>query len=68
VPKSAVRTADGSSIVFVVHGDRVERRAVKVGANDGDLVEVVSGLNAGDRVVTDGGAGLTDGARVKERS
>jgi len=53
--------------VFVVRGDRVERRAVKTGANDGDLTEVVSGLTAGDRVVTDGVATLTDGARVKER-
>jgi len=67
VPKGAVRTADGASIVFVVHGDRVERRAVKLGAADGDLTEVVSGLNAGDRVVTEGVAALTDGARVKER-
>jgi RND family efflux transporter MFP subunit len=67
VPKSAVRTAAGASIVFVVRGDRVERRAVKTGANDGDLTEIVSGLNAGDRVVTDGAATLTDGARVKER-
>jgi HlyD family secretion protein len=67
VPKSALRTADGASVVFVVRGDRVERRAVKTGANDGDLTEVVSGLTAGDRVVTDGAATLTDGARVKER-
>ena len=67
VPKGAVRTADGASIVFVVRGDRVERRAVKIGANDGDLIEVLSGLTAGDRVVTDGAATLTDGARVKER-
>jgi len=67
VPKAAIRTVDGTSVVFVVRGDRVERRAVKPGGNDGDLVEVISGLNAGDRVVTEGVATLTDGARVKER-
>ena len=67
VPKGAVRTVDGTAIVFVVRGERAERRAVKTGANDGDLVEVISGLNAGDRVVTDGAATLADGARVKER-
>ena len=67
VPKGAVRTVDGTSIVFVVRGDRVERRAVKLGGNDGDLVEVASGLTAGDKVVTEGVATLTDGARVKER-
>jgi len=58
---------DGTSIVFVVRGDRVERRAVKLGGNDGDLMEVASGLTAGDKVVTEGVATLTDGARVKER-
>jgi HlyD family secretion protein len=67
VPKGAIRTVDGTSIVFVVRGDRVERRAVKLGANDGDLMEVASGLTTGDRVVTEGVATLTDGARVKER-
>jgi RND family efflux transporter MFP subunit len=67
VPKGAVRTVDGTAIVFVVKGERAERRAVKTGANDGDLVEVISGLTAGDRVVTEGAATLADGARVKER-
>jgi RND family efflux transporter MFP subunit len=67
VPKGAVRTVDGKTIVFVVRGERAERRAVKTGANDGDLIEVVSGLDAGDRVVSDGGAALVDGARVKEQ-
>ena len=65
--RRAVRTVDGTAIVFVVKGERAERRAVKTGANDGDLVEVVSGLTAGDRVVTEGAATLADGARVKER-
>jgi RND family efflux transporter MFP subunit len=36
VPKGAIRTVDGASVVFVVRGDRVERRAVKVGGSDGD--------------------------------
>jgi RND family efflux transporter MFP subunit len=67
VPKAAVRTQDGSTIVFVVHENRAERRAVRAGAEEGDQVEVVSGLNAGERVIVDGPAGLADGARIKER-
>jgi hypothetical protein len=66
-PKSAVRTDGGQSIVFVVRDERAERRAVTVGAADGDQVEIVSGLNAGERIVVDGAATLTDGARVRER-
>jgi RND family efflux transporter MFP subunit len=67
VPKTAVRSADGRDVVFVVKEDRVERRAVKVGAAQAEQVEVVSGLTAGERVVVEGPASLADGARVKER-
>jgi len=67
VSKTAVRTEGGQSIVFIVREDRVERRAVKVGAADGDRVEIVSGLSSGDRIVVEGPAGLADGSRVKER-
>lgn len=67
VPKAAVRTRDGQTVVFVVRGDRVERRAVKIGSERGDAVEVLSGVNAGDRVVVEGPEGLADGARVKEQ-
>ena len=37
--------------MFVVRGDVVERRAVKIGGTDGDRVEVRAGLQRGDRVV-----------------
>jgi multidrug efflux pump subunit AcrA (membrane-fusion protein) len=66
VPKNAVRMQNGTSVLFVVQGDRVERRAVKVGAEDGGQIEVVSGINAGERVVVEGPPTLEDGARVKE--
>jgi RND family efflux transporter MFP subunit len=68
VPKTAVRTDNGQQIVFVVRDERVERRAVSVGQAAGDEIEVISGLNSGDRIVVDGFDGLADGVRVKERS
>ncbi len=64
-PKNAVRTADGASVVFVLRGDSVERRAIQVGAEDGDRLEVRSGLSAGDRLVVDGPDTLKDGDKVK---
>ena len=69
VPKAAIRTDAGKSVVFVVHDDRVERRAITAGVADGDQVEVLSGLAGGERVVVDGPQALADGARVtvKER-
>ena len=67
VPKNAVRTQNGASVLFVVQGDRVERRAVKLGVEDKGQIEIVSGINAGERVVVEGPPTLEDGARVKER-
>jgi RND family efflux transporter MFP subunit len=67
VPNAAVRTSNGQSVVFVVRDERVERRAVKVGSTEGDQTEILSGVNAGERVVIEGPETLADGARVKER-
>jgi RND family efflux transporter MFP subunit len=64
-PKTAVRQADGKSVVFVVRDDRVERRAVQVGNEDGDQVEVLSGLSSGDRIVVDAPPTLKDGDRIR---
>lgn len=67
VPKSAVRTLDGRTVVFVLKQDRVERRAVRAGLEEGDQVEVLSGVSAGEQVVVEGPADLKDGDRVKVR-
>jgi RND family efflux transporter MFP subunit len=53
VPASAVLTDAGQTIVFVqAGGETFERRLVRTGPRDGDLVAVVAGLQPGDRVVT----------------
>ena len=65
VPKAAVRTVDGRTIVFVVNDDRVERRAIRAGTENGGKVEVLSGLSAGERVVIEGPDTLVDGERIK---
>ena len=51
VPQSAVKTDSGTTFVFLVNGQTVERRAVKIGGTDGERVEVLAGLKGGDRVV-----------------
>jgi RND family efflux transporter MFP subunit len=65
VPKAAVRSVDGKPVVFVLNDDRVERRAIHVGLETGDQVEVLSGVRAGERVVIDGPQTLKDGDKVK---
>jgi HlyD family secretion protein len=63
-PNAAVRHENGNDVVFVVHGDTVERRAVKTGGPDGDRIEILAGLQPGDRVVLNPPATLKDGAKV----
>ena len=63
-PPRAARSREGRDIVHVLRVDRVERRAVRLGAAVGGQVEVVSGLTAGERVVVEGPEDLADGDRV----
>jgi RND family efflux transporter MFP subunit len=64
VPKAAVKGDGPATFVFVVKNDVVERRAVRVGNADGDRVEVLAGLQAGDRVVLTPPAELKDGGKI----
>jgi RND family efflux transporter MFP subunit len=65
VPRAAVRNEAGSPVVFIVKDGRLERRAVKVGADRGADVEVLAGLSDGEQLVTVGADGLKDGQKVK---
>jgi HlyD family secretion protein len=67
VPKGAIKTDGKQSYVFVVVNDRVDRRAITTGGADGDRVEVIGGLNAGERVVVSPPAELSAGALVETR-
>jgi RND family efflux transporter MFP subunit len=65
VPRSAIRQEGEGQVLFVLVGERVERRAVSLGSALGEDVEVVSGVGGGERVVVEPPAELADGDRVK---
>jgi len=67
VPRAAVRTEHGQAVVYVVTGDRAERRAVRTGDVTGGVVAVLSGLSAGEQVVVEGPTDLADGRKVSVR-
>ncbi len=66
VPASALLNGDeGRQKVMVVLNNSVAReRAVSVGVRQGDRVQILSGLQPGDQVVTSGGLGLENKAKV----
>ena len=65
VTVSAVVQRGQMELIFVVVDGRAQMRIVKTGKRIGDEVELVSGVEAGEKVVTEGAAGLMDGQRVE---
>ncbi|ACH40262.1 efflux pump, RND family, membrane fusion protein [Citrifermentans bemidjiense Bem] len=65
IPPAAVVKRDGKEFVFVVAGDRARQTPVTLGGKLGDMVEVVSGIKAGDRIATKPLDKLKDQSRVK---
>lgn len=52
VPNSAVKMQSGSSYVQVLKGQTPENKNVEVGLSDNAQTEIISGINIGDKVVT----------------
>jgi RND family efflux transporter MFP subunit len=67
VPKAAIKTDGKQSYVFVVVNGRTDRRAITTGGADGDRVEVIAGLNPGERIVVSPPAELSAGSLVVTR-
>jgi RND family efflux transporter MFP subunit len=64
VPAAAVQGSGDTGAVFVVDGDRVERRAVRLGARSADDQTILSGLLPGAHVALGDLTTLSDGARI----
>lgn len=69
LPAEAVQPADANDastgVVWVIRDDRVERRAVRLGARQGGDQTIIAGLAAGERVAVGDFARLKDGTRIK---
>ena len=66
VPVTSLRHGANGDFVYVLNDDRtVSMRTVTRGDSTVDVVAIASGLEAGERVVTEGADRLKDGARVQ---
>jgi len=54
IPQSAVLNDDDKTVVFIAEGNGYKKQQVRVGLQNNDRVEIISGLNAGDKVVVKG--------------
>ena len=66
VPVAAIqRGADGSFVFVVTPEKTVTQRDVTTGVQDGNNIQILSGIKPGDTVVVDGADRLRDGADVE---
>ena len=65
VPRDAVTERGGRKVVFVLNGQKVNRREVGLGLGDDELIEITSGVEPGERIVVRGLETLTDGTSVR---
>ena len=64
VPRRAVQTIAGLNKVFVIENGRSSERLVKLGAIDGDLIEVIEGVKSGELVAISNLDKLQEGSVV----
>ena len=65
VPREAVIRELREAHVFVVEGTVAKRRDLTLGLEEGDYIEALSGVKAGDKVIVAGQGALRDGSVVK---
>lgn len=68
IPAAALLTAqDGTTSVMVAGSDgKAHQTSVKAGIREGNRVQIVEGLQAGQKIVGEGAYGLPDNSRITE--
>lgn len=65
LPRESVIRELRTAHVFITEEDKAVKKAVTLGIEEGDVVEVLTGVAAGDAVVIAGQGGLDDGQKIK---
>ncbi|MBW3670749.1 MAG: efflux RND transporter periplasmic adaptor subunit [Acidobacteria bacterium] len=65
VPRESVIRELGNAHLFVAKNGKAFKREVKLGIEEGEIVEIVEGIEAGEKVIVAGQGGLKDEAPVK---
>jgi len=67
IPRDAIVDQGGESAVFVADAGKAQLRKVRLGVVSGPVVEVLSGLAKGEKVIVGGQTGVTDGTAITVR-
>jgi RND family efflux transporter MFP subunit len=65
VPASSIVAWNGQQVAYTVQDDKAGRVTVTTGANFGSLVEITSGLSAGQKIIEKVDATISEGTKVR---
>jgi RND family efflux transporter MFP subunit len=65
VSQSAIVNRKGKESVFLIRGNRAEETPVRLGVKIGDMIEVLEGVKAGDKIVLNPSDRLKNGSKIK---
>jgi membrane fusion protein, multidrug efflux system len=65
IPLNAVQKSESGDYVFVNVNNIAKKKVITEGATYGDKIEIKTGLNIGDKLITDGSTEVEDGDKVK---
>jgi len=68
VPKDAIVQKEGRLLIYTVDADTARAQTVTLGAANSELIQVLSGLSFGERIVVTGQQTLLDGDKVEIKS
>ena len=65
VPESAVTIQGSTAFVYTVSNETAEKKNIEIGKRNFGKVSVVSGINEGDLVITEGVSKVRNNAKIK---
>lgn len=60
VPADSVMQSGDKQYVYIANGNKAEKKVIEAGVTDGDRIQILSGLEAGNKVIVEGKEYLSD--------
>ena len=65
VPESAVTIQGNTAFVYIVNSETAEKKNIEIGKRNFGKVSIISGINDGDLVITEGVSKVRDKSKIK---
>jgi len=65
IPKDAIIMVGSESAVYVVEGGVARVKNVRTGLEKGNIIEVLDGIGAGEKIIVRGQSVVSDGKRIE---